>query len=364
MLRIIFFIFFLLSFQISLAEPALVRAGVSEGQGWVFQDAGRCWVATPSHVLGDSSNAIIIGPDGKQGQSTLIYRHPTQDLAILNVQGSLAKSCPYSSKGDRDTSHVLKRLQSQGKTINFERRVGVDDGGAFGLDIIPVEVIAISDADKIFTIRTLRDDDAVIQSDSGSPVRMRGSGVGEAGLPLGLVIADEGAIEDGYISVLRMDVVRDFYDATITNITTSNPFTLKKSQPIGSSDISFTIEGFTGETLDPSCGPLNLVKKSSDCGWRVSRKGYGDRPSLTLGLAGVQSLSAVEFAFGDITNLTLFSLQTRVGDTKWSIARPCRIGDSQNVSCSLGERKADQIKIVFEGRKFEVNMVKVQKGIN
>ncbi len=349
MFRIIWLLLFLFVFQNSFAEPALIRAGVSEGQGWVFQDNGKCWVATAGHVIGDSKNAIIIGPDGKQGQSTTIHKHPTYDLAILSLQGTLANNCPYSSKGDRDTSYVLKRVQAQGKTINFERRIGIDDGGAFGLDIIPVEVIAISDSDKIFTIRTLRSDDSVIQSDSGSPVRMRGSGIGEAGLPLGLVIADDGAIEDGYISVLRMDVVRDYYETLKTK--KSNPH---KKQITNSEGVKFTIEGFAGETLDSACGPLNLVGHNKPCGWKVTRKGYGERPSLTLGLSRIQSLSGIEFGFGDITNLTLFSVQTRIGDTKWSVARPCNIRSQMYVSCSLGARKADQMKIVFEGRQFEI----------
>jgi len=349
MFRVIFFLLCLFIFQKSFAEPVLIRAGVSEGQGWVFQDNGKCWVATAGHVIGDSKNAIIVGPDGKQGQSNAIHKHPTHDLAILSLRGTLANNCPYSPKGDRDTSHVLKRVQAQGKTINFERRIGIDDGGAFGLDIIPVEVIAISDSDKIFTIRTFRSDDSVIQSDSGSPVRMRGSGIGEAGLPLGLVIADDGAIEDGYISVLRMDVVRDYYE-------TLNAKKLHSAQKrnINSGGIKFTIEGFTGETLDSSCGPLNLVEIAKVCGWKVSRKGYGERPSLTVGLSGIQSLSGIEFNFSDITNLSLFSVQTRISGDAWSVARPCSLRGQMNVPCSLGARKADQIKIVFEGRQFEI----------
>ncbi len=354
MFRVICFLLCLFTFQKSIAEPALIRAGVSEGQGWVFEDDGKCWVATASHVIGDSKNAIIIGPDGKQGQSTAIYKHPTQDLAIINVQGTLANSCPYSSKGDRDTSHVLKRVQAQSKTINFERRVGIDDGGAFGLDIIPVEVIAISDSDRVFTIRTLRSDDSVIQSDSGSPVRMRGSGVGEAGLPLGLVIADDSAIEDGYISVLRMDVVRDYYETLKTTSSYSNK--VKFTNP---ASIKFTIEGFTGETQDSECGPLNLIKNNTKCGWKVTRTGYAERPSLTLGLSDSQSLSAIEFVFGDITNITLFSVQTRISNAKWSVARPCNVLNQTKVQCSLGARKADQLKIVFEGRQFEINSVKL-----
>lgn len=349
MVRVIFFLLCLFVFQKSFAEPALIRAGVSEGQGWVFQDNGKCWVATAGHVIGDSKNAIIIGPEGKQGQSTTIHKHPIYDLAILSLQGTLANTCPYSSKGDRDTTHVLKRVQAQGKTINFERRIGIDDGGAFGLDIIPVEVIAISDSEKIFTIRTLHSDDSVIQSDSGSPVRMRGSGIGEAGLPLGLVIADDGAIEDGYISVLRMDVVRNYYETL--NSRKINPL---KKQTITSEATKFTIDGFSGETLDSACGPLNLVGNKKVCGWKVTRKGYGERPSLTLGLSGVQSLSGIEFSFADITNLSLFSVQTRIGESTWSVARPCSLRGQMNVSCSLGARKADQIKIVFEGRQFEI----------
>jgi len=349
MFRVIYFLLCLFVFQKSFAEPALIRAGVNEGQGWVFQDDGKCWVATAGHVIGDSKNAIIIGPDGKQGQSNTIHKHPTYDLAILSLQGTLANNCPSSSKGDRDTSHVLKRVQAQGKTINFERRIGIDDGGAFGLDIIPVEVIAISDSDEIFTIRTLRSDDSVIQSDSGSPVRMRGSGIGEAGLPLGLVIADDGAIEDGYISVLRMDVVRDYYET----LKAKKLYSAEK-RIINSGSIKFTIEGFSGDTLDSACGPLNLVGSKNNCGWKVTRKGYGERPSLTLGLSGIQHLSGIEFSFADITSLSLFSVQTRIGESAWSVARPCSLRGQMNVSCSLGARKADKIKIVFEGRQFEI----------
>jgi len=355
MFRLVFILVCTLIVQTVDAEPVLIRTGISEGQGWVFSDGGKCWVATAGHVLGNSQNAIIIGPDGKQGQSTKIYRHPKHDLAIMTLQGSLANACPFSSKGDRDTSHILKRLQSQGKTIAFERRIGIDDGGAFGLDIIPIEVIALSDSDRIFTVRTIRREDTVIQSDSGSPVRMRGSGLGEAGLPLGLVIADDGAISDGYITVLRMDVVREYYDQIKNKRSVAS-----HARSVTSKSSSFTIEGFTGETIDPKCGPLNLTKSGLGCGWKASRKLYGERPSLTLGLGSIKSISGIELVFKDKSDLSLFSVQTGATKSKWSISRPCTVRNSAVILCSLGVRKADRIRIIFEGKKFELASVKIR----
>lgn len=351
----IWLLFLVLTSQSALAEPVLIRSGVSEGQGWVFKDKGKCWVATAGHVIGKNSTALIVGPNGKQGQSSTIEKHPTADLAIMSIVGSLESACPFSSKGDRDTSYVLKRLLSEGKSISFERRIGLDDGGAFGLDIIPVEVIALSESDSLFTIRTLHSEDYVIQSDSGSPVRMSGDGVGEAGLPLGLVIADESAVEDGFITVLRMDLIRDFFEEV------SSKKSIKRiSKERNSRTYGFSITGFYGLNNDSACGPMNILDSNSECGWRVKRDGFGDRPGIVLRFPKTRKVTAVTIDFGVPSDLTLFSVKTKTENGGWSNDRPCFVRNEGPVSCSLGSRTIDEMEIVFEGRAIEVKSIKVE----
>lgn len=336
--------------QTARAEVVLVQSGQSAGQGWVFAHEGACWTATAGHVVLDDAGVLVFGRDGQQATGTEVRRHESLDLAYIRLAGTLATRCPHSSLGDRDSRPELRRLLQEGRVISLEKRVGGNLGeGGYGTDIIPVEVVAISEAESSFTIRPLRaDEDAIVQSDSGSPIRMRGTGVLEAGRPLGLVIADLSSVEAGYVQVIRMDVVREGAEGLLS--------TAKAAKP-GARSADFTISEFYGRSVSSDCGPANILSDKMPCGWRVKRE--GDYPAIVLALDRPAILSGVEMTFAENAGTGLV-IVTDLSQNSVRNERPCRAAaNSTRINCSLGDWQTDQVKLLFVGELIELISVRM-----
>lgn len=330
------------------AEVVLIQSGQSQGQGWVFTQDKSCWVATAGHVVSADAGVLIVGRDGQQAEGVDVRQHPDLDLAFVRIVGTLATRCPNSSLGDRDSRPALKKLLQEGKTISLEKRVGGASGdGAFGTDILPVEVVAISESASTFTIRPLRvNEDAIVQSDSGSPIRMRGTGVLEAGLPLGLVIADQSSVESGYVDVIRMDVVRASVQTLLAAPTTVTP---------KNHTISFNIAEFSGQTVTSECGPTNAIKHDAPCGWRVTK---GETyPTLILDLDVATTIDGVKLGFVSNASPSMVVL-TDVSENSVGTDRACRISDGAlAVSCALGSWRVKRLKVVLVGGPVELRSI-------
>ena len=337
-------------FAAANAEAVLVQSGQTQGQGWVFSQEKTCWVATAGHVVSDNAGVLIAGREGQQAEGVEIRRHPDLDLAFVRIVGTLATHCPTSSLGDRDSRPELRKLLQEGRTISLEKRVGGASGdGAFGTDIVPVEVVAISESASTFTIRPLRvSEDAIVQSDSGSPIGMRGTGVLEAGLPLGLVIADQSSVESGYVDVIRMDVVRASAQSLLVPRSAATP---------NEEMVTFSISEFSGDTPSSECGPSNLIKPDRGCGWRaVKGETY---PALIVDLGEAKTIDGVslEFAANSAPSMVIL---TDVSDNAVGTDRPCRVSAASTiVSCSLGSWKLSRLKIVLVGSVTELNSLSI-----
>lgn len=337
------------------AEPVSVRSGSSTGQGWAFTQNGACWLATAGHVIHKGAGILITGANGVQGQGGQIIQHESLDLAFAQINGSLGHNCPRSTLGDRDTSALLQRLLREGRTIVFERRLGSSEGGGLGVGIVPVEVVGLSEDEATFTIRILKvEEDAIVQSDSGSPVRMRGDGVLEAGLPLGLVLADAGGVEVGYVTVLRMDAVRAAAGQLGQQPRKPDMQSAKASQ-------KFDILAFSGETPATECAPGNLKIDQVPCGWRVRKS--GTFPTLEVGFSEPRALSVVRVVFAPGFSARGVSVATRASTKSgFGPERYCSVPEGAvSGVCTLGQRTAGRVRLVFDAEETEITSVSFEE---
>lgn len=92
----------------------------------------------------------------------------------------------------------------------------------------------------------------------------------------------------------------------------------------------------------------------------MEREGFGKRPSIELKFPKSRAVTAVAVDFGELSDLTLFSVKTKTSNGRWSNDRPCIVRNKGIVECSLGNRSADQMEIVFEGRSIEVKSIEIK----
>ncbi|MEA2666795.1 MAG: hypothetical protein QOI11_3739 [Candidatus Eremiobacteraeota bacterium] len=338
------------------AETVYLRSGQREGQGWIFAHATGCWVATAGHVVPeDRAGVIVIGAGGARGQGERIVRDPAHDLALIRIAGTLASACPASPLGDRDVRPMLDRVRHEGAPVAFERRAAQPGttNVSYGVEDVPLQLLGISETAPTFTLRPERArGDEVYATDSGGPIRFRGSGIGEAGLPLGIVIQTErersGAVD---VVALRMDAVRAFFESAAAG-TAREP---ERAAPFG-------IARFEGETRDTACGPLNLLAAAQPCGWRASRSAQPIELVLDLGPAA-QTIggAALRFAAGAVPKGVVVATSFELGGgTQWLGERYCALRPAaREVTCALGLRTVRGIRIVMDGRTVELLEVRV-----
>lgn len=321
-----------------------VQSGTSTGQGWVFFDASGCWLATPKHVVVRDAGVLVVGANGRQGFATTLNFHETEDLVLTQISGELASHCPGSSKGDVDSLPTLYRAYRNADQISFERRISDRQNDFYGIEIVPLQVVGISESGSTFTVRPSNpEEDAVVQSDSGSPVRMRGTGGGDSGYPLGLVLSvldsDQGV---QYIDVLRMDRVRAFHEQ----------LSLKPAIPALPS-ARYSIAGFKGETTNSACTPRNLIASNKDCGWRAHRGADADYPAITLRLTEATEVKAIQARLKDAEALNGVAVSVRRIDGKWTDERYCST-QSLLISCNITPVKGDEVRIVINALRIEL----------
>jgi hypothetical protein len=293
------------------AETVFVRSGQNEGQGWVFRHSSGCWGATPGHVIADgpSASAILVGPQGLQAQVDRIFRHPKLDLAILRLTGTLANRCPGSSLGDRNEDAILRRVNLEGAVIKLERRSGKPgsaEGVSYGVEFVEVTLASVSEVEPTFAVKSLdKNKNQIVQMDSGSPLRFTGTGIGEAGLPLGLVLSTD-ETQDGIVAfALRMDAVRAFFETMVLQEVATSSLDLPPSTA------PFGLAGFSGDTPDTACGPTSLLAPAPRCGWRADRKSLSKPVELTLDLGKhIRLITGIEIQFASNITPTGIAIST------------------------------------------------------
>ncbi len=345
------------AFSTACAETVYVRSGQREGQGWVFVHATGCWVATAGHVVPeDRAGVIVIGAGGARGQGDRIVRDPQHDLALIHLAGTLARACPPSPLSDRDVQPLLDRVRHEGAPVAFERR-NAQPGTtnvSYGVEDLPMQLLGVSETAPTFTLRAERArGDDVYATDSGGPIRYRGTGLGEAGLPLGIVIQTESQ-KSGAVAVvaLRMDAVRSFFESA----TTGAPSEPERTAP-------FAIASFDGDTRDTACGPLNLLATAPACGWRAQRSSPSHPIEIVLDIGETQQTIGgvvLRFALGAAPKGVVVSTSFEPDHAEWAGERYCAIPmNVREVTCSLGLRAVRAIRIVMDGRSVDVLAIHV-----
>jgi hypothetical protein len=337
------------------AETVYIRSGQSEGQGWLFRDSTGCWVATAGHVIRDDGprvNAIVIGANGDRGEADMIVRDTDHDVALIRLIGTLARTCPGSVIGDRDVKPMLDRALQDGIPIHVERREARAGSAdlSYGVESVPLVLAGVSEASPIFTMHIGRTRDTIYAADSGAPIRFQGKDFDEAGLPLGIVTHIDAAASPPAIVAVRIDAIRAFFEARVSNSTSRVPHTS-----------AFDIIGFTGDTPDTSCGPINLTAEPVRCGWRA----HGSRQApigVTLDLGAVLTITAIRAQFkpGSLPKgITVFTTSNLALTSAWSGGRYCNVPRSGYVLCSLGQRDVRGIRISVDAIRTELTHIDV-----
>lgn len=94
---------------IARADQAYVLAGTEEGQAIVFHWQGVCFAVTPKHVMaggGDFASLTQRAPDLRTAEATTI-RTFGEDLALVSVQGGVAKGCGETFAVAADVAHLV-----------------------------------------------------------------------------------------------------------------------------------------------------------------------------------------------------------------------------------------------------------------
>lgn len=339
------------------AETVQIISGHSEGQGWAFLRRSGCYVATAGHVIPKSDAGQVFRLNGQSAEIEKVFRHPELDLAVARLRGSLAENCPASGLGDQNSLPLLRKISNEGRVVKFERLTGrADTGdGAFGLDTIAIEVLSMTGNAPQFFFQVvgfkLDSNSGVIQSDSGSPIRMRGQGFGEAGLPLGLVTAQDFTDPSENAFAIRMDAVRSF----VEQLNLDNIKQTEKPKH------GFTIVSTTGLNADPECGALNLEKTDAACGWRAKRGAGVERISITVRLEKQTKVSSASIGFENGDAFSIAAVSARMDGGDWYYPRPCpNTAASGTWTCSVADWLADEVRVEFEAKSIEIKSIQIQ----
>ncbi|MBW4024661.1 MAG: hypothetical protein HIU92_16310 [Proteobacteria bacterium] len=327
----------------ALAEPVRVTvAGDRSGEGWLYSKGNDCFVLTPRHVLfidGRMQSPMLVDASGVTGAgiepeapSILVGGSP-MDVARVRVVGALTKKCS-DGLGYDDLSATLERIIGTRDPIYFEKV-----GRSGSSEEVPAQIVAINKDRARFTIRTVDpESDPIRESDSGSTVRLRGTSVSEIGLPLGLVLRDEGG---GYISVLRLDAVRGWLD------------TLVAARSAQADLLSSKLIGWSAATPDPTCGPTNLFDAKTPCGWRPKLRPGASSIDVDLliassGSAPLGGLTITLEKGSQFEDVEVLMSDTVAGGETWQSIRYCPMVGAELVqSCTFLPRIGQTVRLRF-----------------
>ncbi|MBV9749962.1 MAG: hypothetical protein JO157_14225 [Acetobacteraceae bacterium] len=336
------------------AETVRVMAGDSvTGEGWTYADGGECYVVTARHVVvqgGRATLPLLVNAAGIEGQGvepalppdTLRVGGEPMDAARFRVIGALSTHCG-DDLGYENLSATLARVKDTGQALYISK---VLPHGSE--EIVPAAVIALNKDGDRFTLRPASGADAIVQSDSGSPVRLRGEAAVEQGLPLGLVTDSLG---DGTALVLRMDAIRRWVTASRA----------ESVGAAGGAGLPLSVVAWSGETPDPACGPANLLDAAAACGWRAHAARSAATVDLDLAVgSGSAPVSEVRLTLEPGARLS--GMEVLVPDEQgWQSVRYCPAAPGAAVqSCAFLPRIAKAVRLRLAGFAGGVRKVEVR----
>lgn len=355
------------------AEVVFIRAGQSEGQGWLFRHETSCWVATAGHVVSGASSAIVVGDAGQQGQVNLIHRASDADFALLRVDGRLAEKCSASGLGDRDATPVLRSITRDRKQIHILRRNGSAQNGtgaSFGTEFIEAELLGISEAAPTITLRPKAGSvDSLAQTDSGSPVLLAGSGTGEAGLPIALVFAVQNSQGQQVIDAVRLDRVRQELAIVAKTAAAQAKQAEKKDDKRSRKEreaeekakkaFQPKVVDFGGRTPNSDCQASNVIEPSRhSCGWQAQSDGPKAPPYLVIDLSlyvpAIQSVKIIYKGARDFAGFSVVNL-AEYPDKSGKYAHFCRAdGSTDSLACTMAPQGGRYLKFVLHAQEIEL----------
>lgn len=339
------------------AEVAYVHSGANYGQGWVFSHPTGCWLVTAGHVVSDPTDGVVV----LSGRSTVwtgyarretITINRDDDLAVMQLEGSLASHCPASDLGNEDEGPLLARAIGDKSQVFVERRKGGSDETALrrGLEEIPLFVRGAAQS-MAFTVRPQNEaHEAFHNSDSGSPVLLRGAGISDDALPLGIVTSI--STDSSLVKVVRMDAIRRFFES----------YAASRVVSAMAGNSSFTILDAIGNPHDARCGVDNINRTAAACGWKVWRK--GSRISIILAInGGPFQTAAIDIRFGQGGVPRSVELETAAlieGEDQWEGDRKYSVTEgAMGVTCPVGLRLISYLRIRFDTPYVEVVSIKL-----
>lgn len=286
----------LLATGLAQAAPASVLVKSREqGQGLLVRRADSCLLLTAHHVINGVDRASVVGSVGARrfGEARLLMRFIAQDLALLRVQGEIARDCGDDLESYRgDLSRVLSRRPQGSLPFVFDSAAG---GGAGGLSRLPVVVTDLGP--EWLRVLPQRSGEAIEQGRSGSVVLVSDGGVDRAA---GLLLAVEA---EGEGKVLRLDQAVALIERYF-----ANPAAF--ASPVAASAAQHAVTEPPGNLLAQSAGarvarwsaapsgpeylPSNLLDPQGTRSWNAaSRPGPVD-VDLQLARGEVQTIGRIE----------------------------------------------------------------------
>lgn len=331
----------------SCAEPVMVRSGFDEGQGWIFARHDSCWLATAKHVVENGrGQGEVLGPDRRRAVLVSVHDHATEDLSVATLQGDLAEACPSSGAGDADARSAISAGLARNTPIILYRRTQA------GLEPLAASVLGLEEDAPLFVIAPDTDRDAFVASDSGMTILLQGTGVGESLLPIGILLAlDEATGSFGtalFFSEART-LVDEIYASGLSSVT-----------PL---QVGYRVLGFEGRSDDTACGPINLTRLDTSCGWRARRVESG--PPLEVRLSMIvpaMNVRTFEGVLGKGTDVRGVAFATKSdADADWSADRYCSIAKgATGFRCEVAPRSVAAVRVRFAGEAVELLSLSIE----
>lgn len=317
------------------AEPVYVESGGEVGQGWVTRYQDRCLVISAAHVVrGD--RAEIVGPGGRRGSAARIVRHPTLDLALIEIEGALKTDCPTSGLGFDNSMPALTASRGGMRPIAVE--MAGSDGSP---NVTPVQIDSIDATEPYFTVRSPDPDIQFgVAGDSGSVVREVGPAGGVGLQPLGIVVE---ALGPRVARAIRFDEARRWVIAVYAD----RPDRQRSTAAAASVEMT----AFSGRIVGTGCGPLDVIRHPPTC-WLVAEPQDAAPVAITVALPNHQAYGGVRIVMraGDSTGVSVEATPTDPRRTShFTPLRFCRPDADGVAECSLAPGRGGGFRFAFDG---------------
>lgn len=338
------------------AEPVFIQSGSNFGQGWIGKFNDNCLAVTAKHVIGENSNAHIIGPNGVNGDSnTLVFAQGDEsenDFAVLVVEGELRTKCPQSSWGYDNTSPALTSAQQGNIKLVAEMRQS-SNGAKLSF---PVEVFSSSNSTETFTVRaSAKGFDFDGQGNSGTIIRMNGYQGGVGNEPIGMaieIITDESESDFGVIKLIRFDRVKRFVKLK---------FEKEKTKTKSAPQLKPELVSEKSKRADLDCSPLNAISGAGKCGYRASPISNTQPVELILGFNKETAFNGVRISLELGSPTKSVSIYTSIEDPRngglFVPFRTCKPNGSGVIDCSIMPQQIRGLKLVFDGEVMVKSLV-------